>query len=155
MGGFSGRSPVVNCNLLQKLQCWLEIGVSTFHGQNSANTKFLRGRWQERAARAARGASGPVGARPEPASLCDNFARLPSAPGCKWGLLEPQLTQSRAVLPGLSVTTNRKNSQITSSWEKLSRGQFFEGRVLGATCERAYADATTRQVPTGGALGSY
>ena len=41
-----------------------------------------------------------------------------------------------------------------SSWEKLSRGQFFEGRVLGATCERAYADATTRQVPTGGALGS-
>ena len=42
-----------------------------------------------------------------------------------------------------------------SGWEKLSRGQFFEGRVLGATCERAYADATTRQVPTGGALGSY
>jgi len=31
VGGFSGRSPVVNCNLLQKLQCWLEIGVSTFH----------------------------------------------------------------------------------------------------------------------------
>jgi len=33
--------------------------------------------------------------------------------------------------------------------------QSTEGWWSGATCERAYADANARQVPTGGALGSY